>query len=455
MIDELVAGADPGIVASAGPRYFGFVTGGALPAALAADWLASAWDQNAHMWVGSPAASVVEEVVEDWVLSLLGLPSTASVGLVTGAQMANVTCLAVARDVVLERAGWDAASQGLIGAPPVTVIAGAEAHATIFSALRMIGLGRDARPLRRRRRPGRDRPGRARPRARGRRPGDRLRAGGQRQLRRVRPARADRRTCASRRARGCTSTARSACGRRRARRSRHLTRGLERADSWATDAHKWLNVPYDGGLAIVNDRAAHRARDEPLAPPTSSRASSVTTTTTRPRRRAAPAGSRSTPRCARSAATASPSWSSATARRPRASPRSSRRRRRDPQRRRAQPGARRRPAERRRAHPGRRDVLGAAGRSGAAARRSGSRCPRTGRRPTRTWNDLRARFSRRSHPVDDLTLQIREKCAAMHTLPRFIAAAAMAAALVAPVRGGAQPPTSSTSPTAPSASARA
>ena len=125
MIDELVADADPGIVASAGPRYFGFVTGGALPAALAADWLAAAWDQNAHMWVGSPAASVVEEVVEDWVLDLLGLPRDASVGFVTGAQMANVTCLAAARDSVLRQAGWDVARQGLIGAPPLTVIAGA------------------------------------------------------------------------------------------------------------------------------------------------------------------------------------------------------------------------------------------------------------------------------------------------------------------------------------------
>src|SRR3954453_20858904 len=147
VIDELVAGANPGIVASAGPRYFGFVTGGALPAALAADWLTSTWDQNAHMWVGSPAAAVVEEVVEDWVLSLLGLPATASVGLVTGAQMANVTCLSVARDVVLKRAGWDAAGQGLIGAPPLTVIAGAETHATILAALRLIGLGRDATHL--------------------------------------------------------------------------------------------------------------------------------------------------------------------------------------------------------------------------------------------------------------------------------------------------------------------
>src|SRR5918995_509065 len=113
VIDELVAGADAGLVASAGPRYFGFVTGGALPAALAADWLAATWDQNAHMWVGSPAAAIVEEVVEDWVLSLLGLPMDASVGLVTGCQMANVTCLAVARDSVLEQAGWDVASHGL------------------------------------------------------------------------------------------------------------------------------------------------------------------------------------------------------------------------------------------------------------------------------------------------------------------------------------------------------
>src|SRR3954470_3696349 len=125
VIDELVAGAEPGIVASAGPRYFGFVTGGALPAALAADWLAATWDQNAHMYVGAPAASVVEEAVERWLLSVLGLPESASVGLVTGAQTANLTCLAVARDA--------------LGAPPV--VAGAEAHATIFAALRLLGLG--------------------------------------------------------------------------------------------------------------------------------------------------------------------------------------------------------------------------------------------------------------------------------------------------------------------------
>ena len=120
MIDDLVAGVDPGLVASAGPRYFGFVTGGALPAALAADWMAAAWDQNGFSYVASPAAAVVEEVVEGWLLDVLGLPPTASVGLVTGAQMANATCLAAARNTVLERAGWDVVRDGLIGAPPLT-----------------------------------------------------------------------------------------------------------------------------------------------------------------------------------------------------------------------------------------------------------------------------------------------------------------------------------------------
>src|SRR4051812_5736098 len=140
VIDELVAGVDPGLVASAGPRYFGFVTGQALPAARAADWLAATWDQNAFSYVSSPAAAVVEEVAEGWLLDVLGLPPTASVGFVTGAQMANATCLAAARNAILARLGWDVAEQGLIGAPPLKVIAGAEAHATIFSALRLIGL---------------------------------------------------------------------------------------------------------------------------------------------------------------------------------------------------------------------------------------------------------------------------------------------------------------------------
>src|SRR3954463_10782267 len=257
VIDDLVAGADPGIVASAGPRYFGFITGGALPAALAADWLTSTWDQNAHMWVGSPAASVVEEVVEDWVLSLLGLPSTASVGLVTGAQMANVTCLAVARDAVLKQAGWDAARQGLIGAPPVTVIAGQEAHATIFSALRLIGLGRDAAHL-----VDSDDQGAMDPDALARALKDAGPAIVCAQAGNVNTGAFDalepiEYLCEQS---GAWLHVDGAFGLWAAASPhlRHLVRGLERADSWATDAHKWLNVPYDGGLAIVADRAAHR-----------------------------------------------------------------------------------------------------------------------------------------------------------------------------------------------------
>src|SRR3954453_21023691 len=258
VIDELVAGAGPGAVATAGPRSLGVGTGGALPAALAADWMASAWDQNAHMWVGSPAASVVEEVVEDWVLSLLGLPSTASVGLVTGAQMANVTCLAVARDAVLKQAGWDAARQGLIGAPPVTVIAGQEAHATVFSALRMIGLGRDAAHL-----VATDDQGAMDPDALARELKDAGPAivcaqAGNVNTGAFDPLEPIEYLCEQS---GAWLHVDGAFGLWAAASPRyaHLTRSLERADSWATDAHKWLNVPYDGGLAIVADRAAHRA----------------------------------------------------------------------------------------------------------------------------------------------------------------------------------------------------
>jgi glutamate/tyrosine decarboxylase-like PLP-dependent enzyme len=257
VIDELVEGADPGIVASAGPRYFGFVTGGALPAALAADWMTSTWDQNAHMWIGSPAASVVEEVVEDWVLSLLGLPESASVGLVTGAQMANVTCLAVARDHVLKQAGWDAANQGLIGAPPLTVIAGVEAHATVFSALRLLGLGRDAAHL-----VACDDQGAMDPDALARELKDAGPAIVCAQAGNVNSGACDplepiEYLCEQS---GAWLHVDGAFGLWAAAspKYRHLVRGLERADSWATDAHKWLNVPYDGGLAIVKDRVAHR-----------------------------------------------------------------------------------------------------------------------------------------------------------------------------------------------------
>src|SRR5215468_1967381 len=141
VVEELARRADPGIVASAGPRFFGFVIGGSLPAAVGADWLASAWDQNAGLFVLSPAAAVVEETVLAWLTDLLGLPAGTGMGFVTGGQMANTTCLAAARHQVLARAGWDVAKQGLARAPEVAVLAGAEAHVTVYGALRLLGLG--------------------------------------------------------------------------------------------------------------------------------------------------------------------------------------------------------------------------------------------------------------------------------------------------------------------------
>ena len=181
VVEELARDAAPGLVASPGPRYFGFVTGGALPAALAADWLASAWDQNAFSAVSSPAASVVEEVACGWLLELLGLPPESGIGLTTGAQMANVTGLAAARHALLARAGWDVEEQGLAGAPPLRVLAGEEAHVTLWRALRLLGFGRAAGRGRAGRRAGRDARRRARRGARGDGPGDRVRAGGQRE----------------------------------------------------------------------------------------------------------------------------------------------------------------------------------------------------------------------------------------------------------------------------------
>ena len=147
VIDALATGAEPGVVATAGPRHFGFVIGGALPAALAADWLVSAWDQNAAFHSLSPAAAAIEEITSAWTLELIGLPDTASVGFVTGGQGANTTCLAAARHAVLSRAGWNVERDGLIGAPAVRIVCGDQAHATIYSSLRLLGLGAET-PIR-------------------------------------------------------------------------------------------------------------------------------------------------------------------------------------------------------------------------------------------------------------------------------------------------------------------
>jgi glutamate/tyrosine decarboxylase-like PLP-dependent enzyme len=266
IIDRLARAADEGIVATAGPRYFGFVVGGALPAAIAADWLTSAWDQNAGLYVLAPAATVVEEIVGGWLLDLLGLPAGASVGLVTGGQMANTSCLTVARHVVLERVGWDVEARGLQGAPAVTVVVGDEAHNSIFTALRMLGLGAE-RPLR----VAVDEQGRMRP--------DELARVLQdvagptivcAQAGNVNTGACDPLTeiAASSRAHGAWLHVDGAFGLWAAASPRlaHLVSGRELADSWAVDGHKWLNVPQDTGFAICADRAAHRSSLGTIAP---------------------------------------------------------------------------------------------------------------------------------------------------------------------------------------------
>lgn len=141
VVEALAEASEPGLVATGGPRYFGFVVGGSLPAALGADLLAASWDQIASLYVCGPSASVAEEVAGNWVLELLGLPSDAGFGLTTGGTMANFVGLAAGRDAVLKRAGWDVEARGLQGAPGVRVLVGEHAHATIFVALRLLGLG--------------------------------------------------------------------------------------------------------------------------------------------------------------------------------------------------------------------------------------------------------------------------------------------------------------------------
>jgi len=259
VIDALVAGVEPGLVATAGPRHFGFVIGGAVSAGLAADWLVSAWGQNAAYHALSPAAAAVEEVTAAWTLDVLGLPATASVGFVTGGQGANTTCLAAARHAVLAKAGWNVEDDGLIGAPPLRILCGEQAHATVYTALRQLGLGANTAI-----RVDVDDQGRIRP--------DALRDA---------LAQDDSPTIVCAQAGNVATGAfdafepiADACATTgawlhvdgafglwaaAAPSLRHLTTGVERADSWGVDAHKWLNVPYDGAMAIVADAEAHVA----------------------------------------------------------------------------------------------------------------------------------------------------------------------------------------------------
>jgi glutamate/tyrosine decarboxylase-like PLP-dependent enzyme len=259
VIEHLARVADAGLVASPGPRYFGFVTGGSLPASVAAEWLTAAWDQNAGLYVLSPAAAAVEHVATGWLLNLLGLPATASVGFVTGATMANTTALAAARHEVLRRVGWDVEADGLQGAPRMSVIAGRDAHASIRSAARFIGLGAaniiyvDA-----------DGQGRMIPAALEAvlaqtsgptivcAQSGNVNTGGFDPMEEIEPL-----------VHGCGAWLHvdgafglwAAASRALA----HHVRGVARADSWTVDGHKWLNVPYDSGFVIVAHPAAHRA----------------------------------------------------------------------------------------------------------------------------------------------------------------------------------------------------
>src|SRR3954447_13277725 len=259
VVAEVARDAWPGLVASPGPRYFGFVVGGALPAALAADWLTAAWDQNAFSAVSSPAAAVVEEIAGAWLLDVLGLPADAGVGLTTGAQAANVTGLAAARGAQLAREGWDLEEQGLAGAPPLRVLLGEEAHVTVWRALRLLGIGRAAVEVVAVDGQGRmDAAALAAALAAGSGPAIVCAQAGNVNTGAIDPL-ADVVAAAREHAAwvhvdgafGLWAAASPALA--------SLTAGAADADSWATDAHKWLNVPYDCGVVAVRDAAAHTA----------------------------------------------------------------------------------------------------------------------------------------------------------------------------------------------------
>jgi glutamate/tyrosine decarboxylase-like PLP-dependent enzyme len=244
LLDEI---GSPATVATAGRRYFGFVIGGCLPAALAANWLASAWDQNAALVVTSPVAAALEEIALRWLLDVLALPPECGGSFVTGTTMAHFTALAAARNAVLQKAGWDVESEGLFGAPPVAIVVGAEAHPSLFRALGLLGFGRErviTVPV--------DGQGRMRPEAIPSLSGPAIVCiqAGNVNTGAFDPAGE---ICAIARAAGAWVHVDGAFGlwAAAAPGRAHLTSGFADADSWATDAHKWLNVPYDSGLAFV------------------------------------------------------------------------------------------------------------------------------------------------------------------------------------------------------------
>jgi glutamate/tyrosine decarboxylase-like PLP-dependent enzyme len=256
VIASLVEAAEPGLVGIPSGRYFGFVIGGSVPAALAADWLATAWDQNAGLYACGPSPAVVEEIVRGWLADLLGLPPDISAGFVTGCQMAGVTALAAARHHVLAQVGWDVADRGLAGSPPIRVVVGAKRHVTIDRALRLLGIGASSLVV-----VPADDQGRMRV-------GDLPDLGGAPtivcgQAGEVNTGAVDDLAAIADAVgeSGAWFHVDGAFGMWAAASPllRHLVRGLERADSWATDCHKWLNVPYDSGVAFCAHADAHRA----------------------------------------------------------------------------------------------------------------------------------------------------------------------------------------------------
>jgi glutamate/tyrosine decarboxylase-like PLP-dependent enzyme len=266
VISELDQGMRDGLLGSAGGRFFAWVIGGGLESALAADWLVSTWDQNAALYACGPAVSVIEEVAGEWLKDLFDLPREASFGFTTGCQLAHMTSLAAARHALLKRQGWDVESEGLHGAPRLRVIVNDQKHGSIQQAVNYLGLGqRSLVPIE--------------TRGDGRIPTDRfaqvlsvtdeativvlnaadLNIGACDDFETLIPIAKDA---------GAWVHVDGAFGlfARTSAKHRHLVKGLEHADSWATDGHKWLNVPFDCGIAIIRDRAAHKAAMTITAP---------------------------------------------------------------------------------------------------------------------------------------------------------------------------------------------
>jgi len=240
----------PATVASAGSRYFGFVIGGSAPAPLAANLLASVWDQNAGLEAASPVGAFLETVCLKWLLELFGLPPGTGAGFVTGATMANFTCLAAARHALLTRAGWDVENDGLFGAPPVTVIVGDEVHVSVLKALSLLGFGRKRVVRAPVDRQGRMLIGSLKP---GPEPSIICAQAGNVNTGAFDPLDE---ICGIARLSGSWVHVDGAFGlwARVSTRYAHLASGLEQADSWSMDAHKWLNVPYDSGIALVRQK---------------------------------------------------------------------------------------------------------------------------------------------------------------------------------------------------------